>query len=58
MLQFLQGKKTYIVAVIMGIITVLEYLGKISPEARNQILNMLTALGLATLRAGVNKKSK
>lgn len=50
--EFLKGKKTYIVAgVAFGYLVVCQFTGK-SPST--EIMGILGALGLATLRAGVS----
>ena len=55
MLEFLQGKKTYIIAAISGLVFFAQTLGWITPEQVEQIYLLLAPLGLATLRAGVDK---
>jgi hypothetical protein len=50
MLKFLDGKKTYIVAIITGVIAALNYLGIVVPQ---WVLELLAALGLTALRAAV-----
>lgn len=51
----LQGKKTYIVAVLMGLVAVGTQLGWITKEAAATIEALLLGGGLAFLRAGVAK---
>jgi len=53
MLKFLAGKKTYIVAILMGVVAALEAGGVIDAEMRVTILSILAALGLGTLRAAI-----
>jgi hypothetical protein len=55
MLKFLAGKKTYIVAILMGVVAALEAAGVIDAETRTTILAILGALGLSTLRAGISE---
>lgn len=55
MLTFLAGKKTYIVAILMGVITALEAAGMIDAETMQTILAVLAALGLTTLRSAIPK---
>jgi len=52
-IEFLKGKKTYIVAVGVGVVAALQYLGIEIPEWVWPIAGML---GLSALRAGANKK--
>ncbi|MEQ8504573.1 MAG: hypothetical protein RIB80_04555 [Rhodospirillales bacterium] len=53
-MEFLKGKKTYLVAVAAGIVTVVQALGYIDAEMAATIYGLLGAGGLATLRAGVS----
>lgn len=55
-LQALQGRKTYIIAVILAVLNLCVAFGWISPENLEQINTVLVALGLGALRAGVNSK--
>lgn len=54
-LKFLEGKKTYIIAFIVGAVAALQYAGVEIPEWAYALLG---ALGLGSLRAGVNKAVK
>lgn len=54
-LKKLKGKRTYLVAVLVGVVAVLGHLGYLSPEAQATLLGLLGAGGLASLRAGVKK---
>ena len=56
LITILQGKKTYIVAVCIGIIAALQFLSIIPAEVAATLYGLLGAGGLATLRAGVSKK--
>jgi len=49
----LAGKKTYIVAVALGLATIARALGLIDDQTFTAIQGLLAATGLATLRAGV-----
>ena len=49
---FLQGKKTYIVAVLIGVGAVLQTLGYVIPEA---VWYILGALGLGAVRSAIDK---
>ena len=51
----LPGKKTYIIAALVAGLAVLNYLGYIDDNSRDQIVTLLMGGGLATLRAGVSK---
>lgn len=54
-LDFLAGKKTYIVAFVMAAVNFGVAVGWISPEHLEQINYVLVALGLGAIRAGVAK---
>ena len=54
--DFLEGKKTYIVALLVGVTAVLEYFGVFEVEVVTTIYGLLGAGGLASLRAGVSKQ--
>jgi len=49
----LKGKKTYIVAILMAALSAVRALGLIDEGTYQAILALLSGLGLATLRAGV-----
>ena len=52
-IEFLKGKKTYIVAVVIAVLGVLQGTGLFTlPEA---VWPIVGSLGLATMRSGVNK---
>lgn len=51
----LNGKKTYIIAILIGIVAVVENLGFISPEVALTLYGILGSGGLATLRHGVQR---
>lgn len=55
LLNWLSGKKTYIVAVVLALVNVGVAMGWISPENLEQINVVLVALGLGALRASVSK---
>ena len=52
MLDFLKGKKSYLVAIAVAIIAGLQAYGIVIPEYTYAILG---ALGLGTIRAGIEK---
>ncbi len=52
MVKWLQGKKTYLVALTAGIVAVVSSLGYAVPE---WVWPALASLGLGFLRAGVKK---
>lgn len=54
-MEWLKGKKTYIVAVAAGIATIAAALGYIDNSVYTTIMGLLGAGGLATMRAGVEK---
>lgn len=56
--MMLQGKKTYILAAIAGLLTVVHSLGWISAEVYQTLMGLVGAGGLATLRAGVTKSGQ
>ena len=51
MLEFLNGKKTYIVAAAGAVIQGLVFAGIITQEQANQVLALLGFAGFAALRA-------
>lgn len=55
MLQFLQGKKTYVVAFLIGVVTVSHSLGYINDETFKMLLGMLNSFGVATMAAKMNR---
>ena len=50
--KLLQGKKTYIIAIIVGILAALNYMGIVVPE---YVYLILSALGLGAVRSGIEK---
>ncbi len=52
----LDGKKTYISALVLALATVARTLGWITQEQCDLILGLAGSLGLAALRAGVSKQ--
>lgn len=55
LINALDGKKTYIVAVIIALLNLAVAMNWLSPAHLTQINFILTALGLSALRAGVSK---
>jgi len=53
--QFIRGKKTYIVAGIMAMVSSLKIFGIIDQITYEGIMGMLAALGFGALRAGVER---
>lgn len=51
----LEGKKTYITAVVMGLAALARGLGWLDQHQYELLLGLLGSLGLATLRSGVSK---
>lgn len=56
LLQWLDGKKTYIAALLGGLVTVLQLLGYIEMDLYMTLMSLLGFGGLAALRRGVAKK--
>ncbi len=54
----LQGKKTYIVAVVAAAATLLKYLGYLTDDGYQMIMGLLGAGGIATLAAKSNRIDK
>ena len=54
-MDFLSGKKTYIVALLMGIGAFAVQMGWITEDFLAEVKNYLVAMGLITLRAAVAK---
>ena len=55
-LNFLDGKKTYIVVIVAIAFNTAVQLGYLQPDHIEYVNIVLGALGLAALRAGVNKQ--
>ena len=53
--QFLQGKKTYIIVIVAIVFNTLVQYGVVDPSYTEFVNIVLGALGLGTLRAGINK---
>lgn len=53
--NFLQGKKTYIIVIVAIVFNTLVQYGVIDPSYTQYVNIVLSALGLGTLRAGINK---
>ena len=53
--EILSGKKTYLVAVAIGLVSVAYALGWIDKETWLTLLGLLNGAGLAALRDGVKK---
>jgi small-conductance mechanosensitive channel len=51
-LEFLSGKKTYIVAVVVAVIGLLQACGVDLPES---VITILAAFGLASVKSAVKK---
>ena len=54
-MDFLKGRKTYILAALAGLTTAAHMLGMIDVELYTTIMGFLGAGGLATLRMGMVK---
>lgn len=57
-MSWLNGKKTYIVAAAMGIVTALHYAAIIDDNTFQTLVVILTGGGLAALRDGVARSAK
>ena len=53
----LDGKKTYITAVVAALASFAMAMGWLSPEQYQVILGLIGSLGLAALRSGIEKGS-
>jgi hypothetical protein len=51
----LEGKKTYLTALVLGLAAFARALGWLDQQQYEILLGLLGSLGLAALRAGVNK---
>jgi len=56
LINFLQGKKTYIVIVVAIVFNTLVQLGYVDASYVEYVNIVLAALGLGALRAGVSKQ--
>jgi len=54
-IEILNGKKTYIVAVLVGIVAIAQFLGYISAETATVLYGLLGATGIATTRSAITK---
>ena len=54
-MEMLKGKKTYIIAVLVGVVAALEAAAIIDSSVAENLYAALGAGGLATLRMGVGK---
>lgn len=57
MLDFLKGYRTYIIAVLVGVLTAVYQLNYIDLDTYQIVLGWLGAAGLATLRAGIGRSN-
>jgi len=53
MFSSLQGSRTYIIALLLGVVAAAQYLGLVDAALAAQLHVLLTGGGLAALRAGV-----
>lgn len=51
----LEGKKTYLSALVLALATFARSMGWIAPEQYELILGLAGSMGLAALRAGMDK---
>ncbi len=52
----LEGKKTYISALVLGLAAFVRALGWVDQEQYEVILGLVSSMGLAALRAGVSNQ--
>ena len=57
LIEKLNGKRTYILAAVGGLVVALSLAGVISPETADVLLKLIGFGGLAALRAGVAKSA-
>ena len=57
-INWLDGKKTYIVALCIGLVAVANYLHWMTPETVAVLYGLLGAGGLTATRASITKSSK
>jgi len=57
LINYLSGKKTYIIAIVGAVLNLAVYLKWITVDQLSTINDILFALGLGALRAGVAKSS-
>ena len=57
MLNWLKGKKTYIVAALALAVNLLYMAGQITSELRDELLKLLGAGAIATVAAKINRLS-
>ena len=55
MLEFLDGKKSYLLAIAAGLLTMAHSLGWLGDGTYQTLMGLVGAGGLAALRAGVTK---
>lgn len=58
MLDFLKGYKTYIVAALSAVVTLLHAAGKIDDTLYQSLLALLASGGVATVAAKINRIQK
>lgn len=56
-IEFLRGKKTYAVAVAIGVVVVSEYLGWIDAQTAITLYGLLSAGGVASLRDAIRPRA-
>lgn len=57
-MNWLKGKKTYIIAALMLIVQGLQMSGTITPELANELLKLLGMGAVATVAAKMNRVDK
>jgi len=56
-MQFLEGKKTIIVAIVLGVATVLKTLNYMDDATYQTIYGLLTSAGLVTMRSAISQET-
>ena len=56
--EMLQGYKTYIIAILCGVVTVAKMLGYIDDATYNTLMALLASGGIATVAAKINRLNK
>lgn len=54
-INFLDGKKSYIIAIAMGVTTTLHVLGILNDTAYQTAMGILTGGGIASLKSAISK---
>lgn len=55
MIQFLKGKKSFIIASLGAVLSLLKATGKITPELYEALMGLLASGAVAAVRAAINR---